>query len=496
MSKSIITEVAVYRNGCFIVRKGNIELQKGRHNVILDSLDNCFDTATLSLSLPENLTGSNVQVEAYDEEEKEEILKEIDRKLRDIDNRIAIKQKQIEMWNANADFSNKDSLSISDMSEYIEKLPERLEKIYEEIHVLQDERKTIDKERKETLKRANSLMVKADIDAPEDGQYPFMLKYKDFRAYWNPAYEIHTMEDDKLSIMFKAKIMQNTDEDFNDAKLTLYTSNPDMSSDIPELNPVRLDYYSRPMMFKNTALRASARTEVVVEEEMAMASGAMADFDSAPFNAVSAPVGSAVNEETMTRYELSGTYDLKKNKEIVLDIEEKKIPCIYHVVAIPKLNDCGYLAANVNVNDISDLIDSSATIYHNSTYIGEIFLSVDSDKEDYDISLGRDESIRLNRKEKKKYTSNVLLKGLKKVDYEYELSIVSLKDKPCKVTMYDQIPVSQDKTITVDINNISKAHLEEESGKLTWEFDLQERENRSFELSYSVSYPKDKTINI
>ncbi|MBR5755488.1 MAG: hypothetical protein IKX97_06700, partial [Erysipelotrichaceae bacterium] len=118
------------------------------------------------------------------------------------------------MWNVNADFSNKESLSITDMSEYIDRLPERVEKIYEEIRNLENKKKDLLKEREEKTREVDSYLVKADIVADKDGEYPFILRYKDHRASWYPVYEIHTQEGDELSLVLKAKINQYTQEDF------------------------------------------------------------------------------------------------------------------------------------------------------------------------------------------------------------------------------------------------------------------------------------------
>ena len=499
MPKSTVKEVAVYYNGCFISREGKVQLKEGRQNVVLDTLDNSLDRSSLSLALPENLKGSNVQVEPLNEEEKEKILREINDRITETDNIISIRQKQIEMWNVNADFSNKESLSITDMSEYIDRLPERVEKIYEEIRDLENKKKDLLKEKEDKIREANSYLVKADIVADKDGEYPFILRYKDSRAMWYPSYEIHTEESDELSLVLKARIVQYTQEDFDKARLSLFTTDPNISSDIPELNPQRLNCYVKNNRNMKMAMAGAMKLGMVMEDMVLEEENADMEMPMQPLgamNRVSSMVGTSSKEDTMTKYELAGVYDLKKNKEIILDIEEKKVPCKYHVIAVPKMDDCGYLAANVQVNDIEEILDTNAVVYHGNTYIGEINIDVDIDKETYDISLGRDEMIRLKRKQNRRYTSNVILKGQKKIDFEYEINVNSAKDKPCKVTLIDQIPVSEDKTIVVDVDDISKAKLEEETGELTWEFDINPKENKTFDLKYSVSYPKDKTINL
>ena len=128
--------------------------------------------------------------------------------------------------------------------------------------------------------------------------------------------------------------------------------------------------------------------------------------------------------------------------------------------------------------------------------MGNIYLNADLSKETYDISLGRDESIRLKREQKKRYTSNVLLKNRKKTEFGYEIKVTSAKNKPCQITLLDQIPVSQDKTITVEKDNISGGTLNENNGEVKWEFELQPAETKQVDLYYTVSWPKDKTINM
>ena len=491
---SSVKEIAVYRNGCFISRTGTVKLQKGRHSVVFDTLPQTLDPSTLTLSLPENLSGSNVQVEFLDEEKRDEILADLNRQIKTVRNRIEAKNSQIEMWKSNADFSSRQSLDIEEMSSYIEKLPERLEKIYLEINDLEEELKDLQKQLKEKEKEANTVLVKADVEAGEDGEYPFAVRYLDHNAGWYPAYEIHTSEDNDLNILLKGKITQNTSEDLSQVKVRLYSGNPAVSGDIPILEPARLNFYvPRPRMMGGGAMMKASMS---MNMAMDMAAPEEAMDEEVMLADVSGTYGTSVKEDTMTEYELSGLWDVSSGKEISVDIETKTVPCRYHVVAIPKLDDCAYLAAEVDTSSIEELLATNTKVYHKGTYIGEIWLNPDLNEEKYDISLGRDESIRLRRDQKKKYTSNVLLKNQKKTEYEYELKVTSAKNKTCSVTLIDQLPISMDKTITVEIDDISGAKKEEDTGKLTWEFELEPSAGKAFTLAYTVSWPKDRQLNI
>ena len=494
---SNVKEIAVYRNGCFISRTGTVTLQKGRHNVVLDTLPQTLDPSTLTLSLPENVSGSNVQVEVLDSEKREEILADLNRQIKTVRNRIEVKNSQIEMWKNNSDLSSRQSLDIEEMSSYIEKLPERLEKIHMEIAELEEELKGLQKQLKERNKEANVVQVKADVEVKEDGEYPFAVRYLDHNAGWYPTYEIHTTEENDMKILLKGNITQNTSEDLSQVKVRLYSGNPAVSGDIPVLVPSRLNFYVPVprMMEGRTLMKASMSVNMAMRESEDAMEEMIMDEET-PMADVVPTYASSNREDTMTEYELSGLWDLSSGKQISVDLEPKTVPCRYHVIAIPKLDSCAYLAAEVDTASIEQLISTSAKIYHKGTYIGEVFLDPDLSKEKYDISLGRDETIHLKRDQKKKYTSNVLLKNQKKTEYEYELKVSSAKNKACSITLIDQLPISMDKSITVEVNDISGAKKEEESGKLTWEFELDPSMTKTYRLAYTVSWPKDRQLNI
>ena len=65
---------------------------------------------------------------------------------------------------------------------------------------------------------------------------------------------------------------------------------------------------------------------------------------------------------------------------------------------------------------------------------------------------------------------------------------------PITIELEDQVPVSNNKEITVDIQEISGATLFEKTGKLRWKLQLQAGESRSFDIGFSIKSPKNKEI--
>lgn len=501
MATSIIKEVAVYRNGCFVTRRGTVSLKSGKQTILIEKLPNTLDASTVRFSLPSKVIGSNVQVEALTKEEKAALLKPYNDRVARLENRIEAKNTQIQMWNANADFSAKESLSIVDMADYIEKLPERLEKIYQEIEELNTEKEEANKQLKEKNIESRCLNIRVDMETEAEGEYPFELRYFDSNASWGPIYEIHTDEADEesLTLKLKARIAQRTTEDWKQVKVRLFTGDPAVSGTIPTLYPNRLSYFvqeSRRNYMAGMAMAAPMAKMAMADAavEMEVEDGMAYEEEEMPLNDIAEMQAAVKQNDTMMEYELSGLWDIGKENDIKADISSNKVGCRYHIVAIPKLADTGYLAAEVKTKDIEEILNSNAIIYHKGAYLGEAALNADMTKPTYDISLGKDESIKLKREQKKRYSSTVLLKGTRKTEFEYEIKVVSSKNKACNVTMLDQIPVSSDKTIVIEQTELTGGKLTESNGEVKWEFELQPSETKTFALNYNVSWPKDKNV--
>ena len=63
-----------------------------------------------------------------------------------------------------------------------------------------------------------------------------------------------------------------------------------------------------------------------------------------------------------------------------------------------------------------------------------------------------------------------------------------------KITLNDQIPVSSNSDINVDPIELSGGKIDRQSGEIKWEFEINPQETKQVILTYSVKYPKDKTV--
>ena len=61
-------------------------------------------------------------------------------------------------------------------------------------------------------------------------------------------------------------------------------------------------------------------------------------------------------------------------------------------------------------------------------------------------------------------------------------------------SVYDQIPISTDEKIVVDVLELTEGSLNKENGKVEWKLSLQPNETKTITIKYSVKYPKDKQV--
>jgi hypothetical protein len=80
--------------------------------------------------------------------------------------------------------------------------------------------------------------------------------------------------------------------------------------------------------------------------------------------------------------------------------------------------------------------------------------------------------------------------------FTYEITVRNNKKEKIRMILKDQYPISTDKEIEAELLENGGATVNRDTGILTWNLDLAAGESRSYRISYSVKYPKDKVLNI
>lgn len=483
-----VKKVNVFRNGAEVIRTGKTELKEGTQTLYVHGLTYSAATDTARLYIEEGVSCANLRFEEADQERRHS--QELQERSLLLEKQIEVKEMQLALWQNNGDFTSHNSVSASEIQDYIEKLPERMEKLHKEIVALRKEIADLQKEIEEELQKENLPVLVADVTADREGVFACELHYHESAAGWDPVYEIRSEKEEEIEIRMRGQIRENTNEDWKDVSVSLFTGDPSSDDVLPELLPLYLNIRENVKLMKSSARAAGA---------MAMNAMAMEDTmvveEAAPMVQLETAEADVQNEETMTEYALSGKRDiLKGNKGTMADLQKYVLPAEYNIVTVPKIDPHAYLVASIRTADLPVISAVEAGIYLKGRYTGSIYLDPDMTKEKIDITLGKEERVHVSYQELAKKNSTTLLKAQKVVEHQYEARIANLSDEDVTIIVKDQIPVSQNKEITVEALDLGGASLDKEYGTLEKKIEVKAKDSQTYRLSYKVLWPKDKRI--
>ncbi len=488
--RTAVDRVQIYRRGAEVVRKAEVRLEEGTNRLLILGLGQGADGDTMRLYFPAGISLSDIRiVQKKSSDEEDPQVTELKEKIQSLQKKKEIAELQASLLAKNGDFSRVRDIPLAQVYEYLDSLPARLEKLNNEAAEYEKQIKALEKELDEAVRLANLPVVSAEVYAPQGGIFPLELHCHDSNAFWDPVYEIHTDGEGPLTMKARARIFQTTREDWEDVSVTLFSGNPATHSGVPELVPLYLGIRQEiRVRAKNAAAApmfagAMMMDEAVMEDTVSMA---VAETEEAAES----------EQETMNEYVLPGRRTIISDAQgTMADLQKYELGAEYILTAVPAEDVCAYLAARVKTAELPLNEGSKVNVYLDGIYTGSTYISPDLTRETFDISLGREEGIRTARTLKEKKQSESRLKGQKITETVYEDRIVNRKNKAVTVLVKDQVPVSQDKTISVEILEKSGGTVNEEDGIVTWKTELDPNASKLLKLSYRVSWPKDKQLS-
>lgn len=310
-------------------------------------------------------------------------------------------------------------------------------------------------------------------------------------AGWYPSYDIRVDDiNDPVTIYYKANVFQNTGVAWKDVRLSFSNATPWVAGNIPVLSPWFIDYYIPPQI-RVRGTSSLKRSEAPVIMEMA------ASEDKAggkALEAVPVSVNKQVGETTIT-FDIAIPYTIRADGKVqTVEIQRLSAPAQYSYLTLPKLSPLAYLTANITDWAKLSLQSGEATLYFENTFVGKSIINVNQLTDTLTISLGNDNSILVKREKRKDFTSKKTIGSNKTETRSFLLTVRNNKTNPINITLKDQIPVSSNSGISVDPVELSGGKLNADTGEIKWDLVIKPQETKQIILTYSVKYPKDKTV--
>jgi uncharacterized protein (TIGR02231 family) len=312
------------------------------------------------------------------------------------------------------------------------------------------------------------------------------LTYIANNAGWSPVYDIRAKDvKSNIDLAYRANVYQNTGIDWKYVKLTLSTANPAEGGTKPELYAQNLSIFE-PVLIQSKNVRT-----MKFEAPQAMA------MDAAPLNEV-VTTASFVNTLQTTlavNFDISLPYNIPSGGSAELvDIQNHSLSSSFKYYTVPKFDKDAFLTVIITDWEKYNLLPGTANVYFEGTFVGTTDISGVEAKDSLMISMGRDKKIISKRETIEEFKSRKNIGSNIRETFGYKITLRNTKNEPISIVMEDQLPISQDSRIEVELEDAIGADFNRETGKLTWKLTLLPLENKEILLKYNVKYPKGKNI--
>ncbi len=347
------------------------------------------------------------------------------------------------------------------------------------------------------------IIVSVEAEAAVTGN--LNLKYYVPSAGWLPRYDIMaTSGKEKIQLIYRAQVYQNTGIDWKDVNLTLSTSNPNQGNTKPILNTWNLTYgYPNSYLQNQNAYGAKvpstqnynmAKPEMKTKKLAVQDNVQSEDVDDAG-GAMAEPVFTINDNLMRAEYVIKTKYSIASdNKSHNVVINNVEVPVTLTYSAVPKLDKDAFLMGKVvNWEDLN-LLPANAKLFFDDSYIGLTAIDPNTVKDTLYMDLGRDRSIIVKRQSLKDKCKDQVIGDDHIVTKTIEITVRNTKTIALDFEVEDQIPVANDNTIKVNLLNKDGAVYNELTGKLTWKISVKPKDSKKMVFSYEVRYPKGKYI--
>lgn len=203
------------------------------------------------------------------------------------------------------------------------------------------------------------------------------------------------------------------------------------------------------------------------------------------------PPSVQVENQTSFAFELEKSYTLKSdNTTQTVVMQEISMPASYRYYCIPKIDPDAFLMAYATNWEKLNLLEGEANLFFEDTFIGKSLLDVRTAGDTLTISLGRDKSVQVKREKQKESSSKQFIGNKKEETKAWTITVKNNKKQLINLVLYDQIPVPTLEEIDLQVNQISGAKYNKETGELKWELQLAPLESKVLEIKYTLKYPK------
>lgn len=356
--------------------------------------------------------------------------------------------------------------------------------------------------------REERTEAKVFVSAQSPLEADVTVRYQVTTASWTPLYDVRLSTGGKttppaIELTRRAAINQQTGEAWDNIALTLSTTRPAAGASAPELYPVTVDFPPEPAPY--AAPVAASRA---MEDGIVAASPPPAQEDapqSRPRAEASKRLTVAAKPAEVVAAPFHALFGVPGRVSVPSTGETKRVQLLQETVepqltvrTVPKADAKAYLYAKFTLPKGSPLLPGATSLFRDGTFVGTGRLPILSPGDEHELGFGTDDLIRVRYAIAEEKRGETGLITTSRTDVRnYRLSIKSLHDRSMALSVFDQIPVSENQDIKVELTGKplpTKQNVDDKRGVLVWDSKLDPDQEQVIEFGYRVTWPSAKSI--
>ncbi|MCA1389700.1 mucoidy inhibitor MuiA family protein [Bradyrhizobium sp. IC3123] len=362
-------------------------------------------------------------------------------------------------------------------------------------------------EAERSAKPPSKLEVRIDVASAAATKATLRVTYAVRNARWVPLYDarLDTGAKDRkpqLELVRRAEVTQATGEDWSNVTLGVSTVRISRGGSAPELHSLIAQYPQVPKPMALGTASDLARPAPTVRqrsyEPMSKAPEATELRERADEQQALAEIGDFQATFRIPGRVSLGAADGAKS----LRIASVNVPADLAVRAAPVLDPTAFLEASFKQTDDTTLLPGKVAIYRDGTFVGRGKITASTKDDIVRLGFGADDKVKIERAVLKRNegSAGLLVTTSKTDERSFKTTIRNGHDFPIRVAIEDQLPVSENEDIVVEMLPSSTQptanNIRDKRGVLEWSFDAKPGEARDINFAWRIRWPKDKSMVI
>ena len=306
------------------------------------------------------------------------------------------------------------------------------------------------------------------------------LEYLVSNTGWQPAYDLRAQKTlDKVELAYRAKVWQQTGEDWNEVALALSTARPQIGAQGPE--PVA-QWVS--MWMPNEGILAEAETAAPAADEARYADKdakmrGLGYIGNDPAKPAPRPFASVESQGLSVRFALPKSATIQSRPEpTTLLVGNATLDIVAERQCVPALDTTVWLRGKAKNSSPWTMLPGTAAVFFGADYLGPAQLDTVQPGQEFTLHLGADPGIVVKREQTEDLkkgpgflSSRSSQQKSWRVHLENHGTLGAAADGSVEVIVRESLPRPRDERIEVELSKSSP----KESDLVRWKQDREER---------------------